>query len=172
MCSCGPACCALAIKLLQTAAQQSITTAHAQRSPTGYVLQRPRQSSFVCQAGANGKHNAPERRVVVTGMGVVSSLGHEVEEFYDKLLQVLGAPVIMAAAAQPCAYKCCVAVSFMHWSCKQVPCEHAVTGKIRTRVISWICRASVGWCPYKVSTLRTSQHASLGRSRALPAMAM
>ena len=80
---------------LHSAAQQGITTAQlSHEGPTGYVLQRPRRSSLVCQAGANGKHNAPERRVVVTGMGVVSSLGHEVEEFYDKLLQVLGVSVI------------------------------------------------------------------------------
>ena len=57
----------------------------------------------MCQAGANGKHNAPERRVVVTGMGVVSSLGHEVEELYDKLLQVLGVSSRSASTALPCA---------------------------------------------------------------------
>ena len=51
-------------------------------------MQRAHRSSLDCQAGSNGKHNAPERRVVVTGMGVVSALGHEVEDFYDKLLQV------------------------------------------------------------------------------------
>lgn len=36
-------------------------------------------------------HNAqskPKRRVVVTGMGCVTSLGHDPKEFYDNLLQV------------------------------------------------------------------------------------
>ena len=32
------------------------------------------------------QHHASARRVVVTGMGVVSSLGHEHEEFYNNLL--------------------------------------------------------------------------------------
>lgn len=30
----------------------------------------------------------PKRRVVVTGMGVVTSLGHDPNEFYDNLLEV------------------------------------------------------------------------------------
>ena len=30
----------------------------------------------------------PERRVVVTGMGVVSCLGHDPDEFYGNLLEV------------------------------------------------------------------------------------
>lgn len=38
-----------------------------------------------CSQNANGK---PERRVVVTGMGVVSCLGHDPEEFYNNLLEV------------------------------------------------------------------------------------
>ena len=29
-----------------------------------------------------------KRRIVVTGMGVVTSLGHDVKELYDQLLQV------------------------------------------------------------------------------------
>ncbi|DBA90890.1 hypothetical protein WJX79_007143 [Trebouxia sp. C0005] len=32
-------------------------------------------------------HNKPKRRVVVTGMGVVTSLGHDPHEFYDNLLE-------------------------------------------------------------------------------------
>ena len=42
----------------------------------------------VCQASSNGKVPAKPRRVVVTGMGVVSSLGHDPDEFYSNLLQV------------------------------------------------------------------------------------
>lgn len=30
----------------------------------------------------------PERRVVITGMGVVSPLGNDVDEFYNNLLEV------------------------------------------------------------------------------------
>ena len=33
-------------------------------------------------------HNKPKRRVVVTGMGVVTSLGHDPQQFYDNLLEV------------------------------------------------------------------------------------
>ena len=36
----------------------------------------------------NGDIRQGERRVVVTGMGVVSCLGHEVDEFYNNLLEV------------------------------------------------------------------------------------
>lgn len=32
--------------------------------------------------------NAAHRRVVVTGMGVVSCLGHDIDTFYDNLLEV------------------------------------------------------------------------------------
>ena len=45
-----------------------------------------------CVRVACSSHDAArngERRVVVTGMGVVSCLGHEVEEFYNGLLEVL-----------------------------------------------------------------------------------
>ncbi len=37
-------------------------------------------------------HNKPKRRVVVTGMGVVTSLGHDPHEFYDNLLEVSSPP--------------------------------------------------------------------------------
>ena len=37
-------------------------------------------------------HNKPKRRVVVTGMGVVTSLGHNPHEFYDNLLEVTSPP--------------------------------------------------------------------------------
>lgn len=39
-------------------------------------------------AGSGGGGNLPHerRRVVITGMGVTSSLGHEVGTFYDNLL--------------------------------------------------------------------------------------
>lgn len=40
----------------------------------------------VVNALANTKTGKPQQRVVVTGMGVVSPLGHEVDEFYDNLL--------------------------------------------------------------------------------------
>ena len=38
-----------------------------------------------CSQNANGES---ERRVVVTGMGVVSCLGHDPETFYNSLLEV------------------------------------------------------------------------------------
>ena len=56
-------------------------------------MQRRRQqhvaARVLCQAYSNGKHTPKPRRVVVTGMGVVSTLGHDADEFYDNLLQVL-----------------------------------------------------------------------------------
>lgn len=39
-----------------------------------------------CHASANGHHDAPPRRVVVTGLGVVSCLGNDHESFYNNLL--------------------------------------------------------------------------------------
>ena len=41
-------------------------------------------------ASSNGTSaaDATQRRVVVTGMGVVSCLGHDIDTFYDNLLQV------------------------------------------------------------------------------------
>lgn len=61
------------------------------RAALGKVLRvnvyRTRRA-HICAAGSNGtsKLNAPSRRVVITGMGVVSPLGHEVDEFYQKLV--------------------------------------------------------------------------------------
>ena len=43
-----------------------------------------------------------KRRIVVTGMGVVTSLGHDVKELYDQLLEV-GQPAAAAAAAAAAA---------------------------------------------------------------------
>lgn len=37
-------------------------------------------------ASANGSKDGPKRRVVVTGMGLVTPLGHEIDEFYGNLL--------------------------------------------------------------------------------------
>lgn len=47
------------------------------------VLSQPAASSSVSARCTQGK----KRRIVVTGMGLVSCLGHEVDEFYDNLLQ-------------------------------------------------------------------------------------
>ncbi|CAL8465756.1 g5292 [Coccomyxa elongata] len=46
--------------------------------------QSRRVQAASCSQNANGK---PERRVVVTGMGVVSCLGHDPDEFYNNLLE-------------------------------------------------------------------------------------
>lgn len=45
--------------------------------------------SFHPERGAveNNKSETKQRRVVVTGMGVVTPLGHEPDEFYNNLLQ-------------------------------------------------------------------------------------
>ncbi len=51
----------------------------------------------VCAAAhaGNGVHtDSRQRRVVVTGMGVVSCLGHDVDTFYDSLLQVRCEPAV------------------------------------------------------------------------------
>ena len=50
--------------------------------------QRRSLGHIVCQAASNGKVPDKPRRVVVTGMGVVSTLGHDPDEFYDNLLKV------------------------------------------------------------------------------------
>ena len=55
---------------------------------------------IVCQAASNGKVPGKPRRVVVTGMGVVSTLGHDPDEFYSNLLQVRH-----VSGRQPCASK-------------------------------------------------------------------
>ncbi len=40
------------------------------------------------EQASHHSQNKPKRRVVVTGLGVVSSLGHDPKEFYDNLLEV------------------------------------------------------------------------------------
>lgn len=39
-------------------------------------------------AASHNGQSKPKRRVVVTGMGCVTSLGHDPKEFYDNLLEV------------------------------------------------------------------------------------
>lgn len=55
----------------------------AGRRPAALLPRRQRRASAVAAAAAT---EAPPRRVVVTGQGVVSSLGHDPDEFYNNLL--------------------------------------------------------------------------------------
>lgn len=48
---------------------------------------QPRRERCSTRCAAGG-HAQPERRVVVTGMGVVSCLGQDPDEFYNNLLEV------------------------------------------------------------------------------------
>ena len=58
------------------------------------MLQAPLRRSLVVAAAAAGSEGSgsggdlphQRRRVVITGMGVTSSLGHDVNTFYDNLL--------------------------------------------------------------------------------------
>lgn len=47
----------------------------------------PRVAVRAAAAGAAGAQREQQRRVVVTGMGVVSPLGHDPDTFYDNLLE-------------------------------------------------------------------------------------
>ena len=64
------------------------TADHLIAPPCGCKVAPPQirrgQKSTTCSAGG---HAEPERRVVVTGMGVVSCLGHDPDEFYNNLLE-------------------------------------------------------------------------------------
>ncbi len=75
--------------LVMAAAQQE------QVSPRILDSGMPQSPALLVHAGGREQlwpapmppHAQRQRRVVVTGMGVVSCLGHEVDEFYNNLLQ-------------------------------------------------------------------------------------
>lgn len=55
------------------------------------MLQHRRQRHIAVAAESTAQHppqKKPKRRVVITGMGCVTALGHEPEEFYNNLLEV------------------------------------------------------------------------------------
>ena len=112
---------------------------------------RKAQCSIKCAAGG---HANAERRVVVTGMGVVSCLGHDPDEFYNNLLEASLPPTIHSKHLDDYEYhsaaRCC-------YLSADAFCDY------RERVALHILR---------ISSVRTLLHASLGKSRALNAMGM
>jgi hypothetical protein len=84
-CSLSP----LGAALLALFTLQSYTAlAVAAAAAHGSVCSQRLRVCATAHAG-NGVHtDSRQRRVVVTGMGVVSCLGHDVDTFYDNLLQV------------------------------------------------------------------------------------
>lgn len=56
-----------------------------------HSLQHRRRTQISAELQSTAQHppqSKPKRRVVITGMGCVTALGHEPEEFYNNLLQV------------------------------------------------------------------------------------
>lgn len=61
---------------------------------------------MILAAGSNGKAGR-ERRVVVTGQGIVSCLGHDVDTFYNNLLAVRQSTELFSLLTQavlPCSF--------------------------------------------------------------------
>lgn len=63
-------------------------TSSSVSSSSGLVASPRRGSVAAAAAPVSGPGADPSKRVVVTGMGVVSCLGNEVDEFYNNLLAV------------------------------------------------------------------------------------
>lgn len=62
---------------------------------------------------AAAKADAPPRRVVVTGQGVVSSLGHSPEEFYNNLLA--GKSGVSLIEGWDTCERCCAVLGLLGW---------------------------------------------------------
>lgn len=65
----------------------------------GVLFVQVRAVADTGQAASTGP-NAAHRRVVVTGMGVVSCLGHDVDTFYDNLLEVTHHTIYMLGSVE------------------------------------------------------------------------
>lgn len=103
---------------------------------------------------AAGGHAGAERRVVVTGMGVVSCLGHDPDTFYNNLLEASLPPTIHSKDLDGNQYhsaaRCC-------YLSADAFCDY---------------RERVALHTLRISSVRTLLHASLGRSRAFNATGM
>lgn len=64
--------------------QHGVAGGKVQRANGMHGVSRHRNVRVVARSSAN--HDQAPRRIVVTGMGVVSCLGHDVDEFYNNLL--------------------------------------------------------------------------------------
>lgn len=117
------------------------TTHHAQAAWKRHRMHvrsdvRPVHDALVCVVRSlviwNGPQDAPKKRVVITGMGVVSCLGHEHDEFYNALLagksgismiEVRPRPRTHAcmhhahAPAAGCGAGCLIMHAAMDWCC-------------------------------------------------------
>lgn len=75
-------------------------------------------------AAARPTRVRPHHRVVVTGMGVVSPLGHDVEEFYDNLLEGrmlrLSEPYVVRVSAPFMCLCVCCGPAFLYLNVKQL----------------------------------------------------
>ena len=105
-------------------------------------MSREERLSVSCAAGGR---SGPEKRVVVTGMGVVSCLGHDPDEFYSNLLE---------------ACKCCghnvvqLVMVWMFSASVLLP-----IAQVTTRA----CRERVGFRKSRIFSAWTSPRALLGK---------
>ncbi|KAK1368909.1 Beta-ketoacyl-[acyl-carrier-protein] synthase I [Heracleum sosnowskyi] len=71
---------------MQSLLQSTFTPTFRYRNPTIASPRPPRKLSVLAASTAPKREKDPKKRVVITGLGVVSVFGNDVDTYYDKLL--------------------------------------------------------------------------------------
>lgn len=71
---------------MQSLLQSTFTPTFRYRNPTITSPKPPRKLSVFATSAAPKREKDPKKRVVITGLGVVSVFGNDVDTYYDKLL--------------------------------------------------------------------------------------